>query len=192
MASMRSTSAYIVKREVKIETNDDNDVADKQSAVNLPPTVIRPSIRQSNSMRKRTKRNRAVSKGKYKTKVEKKIKPSNAKKIKKLEDNLIASRENVDLIHVIPSEEVKFTIPSSDKKELYTSSLQIGNDDGQPSVTFKCDCGSKYGIPNRDNCKHIGRVVSFIVEEYVKNGMMTKPVQMSMGQITGKISGLKL
>lgn len=123
---------------------------------------------------------------------EEKVGESSAKKIKTLEKNLIDSRNDVKLIHVIPSGEIKFTIPSSDKTALYTTSFQIGNGDDKPEVQFKCDCGDKYGIFNRNNCKHVGRIVSFIVEEYVKIGMANKPRAMNMGQIEKQLSNISI
>lgn len=181
MSSSRSTPAYI---NTKKEELKDGDLNKKK----LPTEMRRKSTR--------TKRRREDNipslngKNKKSSKTEKKI--NSAKKIKTLEMNLIESRNKVKLIHVIPSEEIKFTIPSSDKTELYTASFQIGNGDENPEIQFRCDCGDKYGIFNRNNCKHIGRIVSFVVEEYIKVGLENKPNTTNVGQISNQLSKISI
>lgn len=46
--------------------------------------------------------------------------------------------------------------------------VQIMN--GYEGILFECTCGDQYHVePKRNNCKHIGGVISNIIKEYVKN-----------------------
>lgn len=43
--------------------------------------------------------------------------------------------------------------------------------DGTPR--FACSCGIPFGIPERNHCKHVGRLVAYLMKTYVDNYMGT-------------------
>lgn len=92
--------------------------------------------------------------------------------VKKLEKNLV--NNEVEILHVVPTGEIFFTIPSSNNDDMYDTSIEFNNNVsglGEPDIFFKCDCGDKHEDFNRNSCKHIGKIVSLIVEKYIKNNL---------------------
>lgn len=92
--------------------------------------------------------------------------------VKKLEKNLVNSE--VEILHVVPTGEILFTIPSTSNEDMYDTSIEFNNNEsglGEPDIIFRCDCGNKHGDFNRNSCKHIGKIVSLVVEKYIKNNL---------------------
>ncbi len=62
---------------------------------------------------------------------------------------------------------VSFIVNSStDHTKMYNVSIINGSD----GIQFECNCGDRWAVtPKRNNCKHIGGVISSFIEIYVKN-----------------------
>jgi hypothetical protein len=101
---------------------------------------------------------------------EKSSDPSASRKRKHIQTKLSSCSELVkkELPTTVSSElenQVIFAVQSAtDPKKSYN--INIIN--GYQGVSFKCDCGDQWNInPPRNNCKHIGGVISNLIKEYV-------------------------
>lgn len=98
-----------------------------------------------------------------------------------LQNNLITNVDDVKLIHVASKGPVVFTIPSSDASDLYTLSVDFDMDDAHKvDINFRCSCGDKYSKFGRNNCKHIGKVISTIMEKYIRNTINKKELDIDI------------
>jgi hypothetical protein len=113
------------------------------------------------------------------------------KKIKTLQETLIPKDGEIIILHAgYPTVDSK--VGRSEKKEenigleftmlspsesLYTVKVIVANynqNKNEPDIVFKCNCGEKDGIVDKNNCKHIGKFVSAMLEQFVKNSVTKK------------------
>ena len=62
---------------------------------------------------------------------------------------------------------ISFNVQSStDSNKNYTVTIESNSDD----IIFQCNCGDQWNIkPRRNNCKHIGAVISNLLKKFVQN-----------------------
>jgi len=62
---------------------------------------------------------------------------------------------------------IKFNVSSSTDD---TKSYEVKIYNMEEGIKLECDCGDQWGIKNkRNNCKHLGAVVSSILKQYICN-----------------------
>jgi len=93
---------------------------------------------------------------------------SRAKKRRKTLKRKFASLDPRDVSPSAEENSMSFPVRSSrDKTKFYTVRLNNG-------LRFTCNCGDQYGVPTRNNCRHVGTVITTMLAKYV-NSHFKKP-----------------
>ncbi len=103
-----------------------------------------------------------------------------------LQHNLITGVNDIKLLHVSAKSPVVFTIPASDNSDLYTLTLDfdMSDDNSQIEINYRCSCGDKYSKFGRNNCKHVGKVISAMMEKYIRNTIVKKELDVDIASLT--------
>ena len=81
------------------------------------------------------------------------------------------SKVNLDIISKEQDKKMEILVNSEKSSSKYKVTM-IANNEG---IKMCCNCGEKFGIPKRYNCKHISSIIFFQFKNYINSINIKQP-----------------